>query len=120
MKESIMSGSNNNWVCFSCKYHKRRPKTLLGIPICIHCNKDLYCLGYKIPVPKKSKAKEWEELECSMYWQDIEHLEEQQKRATASKHEMEREVELLINEKPNTKENRKRLKALKSYLEEMK
>jgi hypothetical protein len=111
-----MSESNNNWVCFSCKYHKRKPKSLLVIPSCIHCNKDLYCLGYKIAVPKKSKIKEWEALECSMYSQDIACLEEQKKRAVSSKHKVEKEVVLLINEKPNTKENRKRLKC---YLEEL-
>jgi len=114
-----MSASNNNWVCFTCRYHKRRPKTLLGIPICIHCHKELYCLGYKIPVPKKSKIKEWEALACSMYCEDISNLEEEQKRAVSRKHAWEKEISLLVNEKPNTKENRKRLKTLKCYLEDM-
>ena len=114
-----MSGSNHNWVCFSCRYHKREPKTCLGTPVCLYCKQDLYCLGYKIPVPKKSKPKEWEALACSMYWEDIERLEEQQKRAVSQKHEMERELSLLINKKPNTKENRKRMKFLDAYLKKM-
>jgi hypothetical protein len=47
-----------------------------------------------------------------MYTTDIEKIEEEQKICVAYKHELEREVKLLIHEKPDTKENRKRLKFL--------
>ena len=115
-----MTSSNNNWVCFSCRYHKREAKTMTTIPQCIHCKQDLYCLGYKIPVPKKHKIKEWEVLACCMYATDIEKLEENQKSCVTYKHKIEREVELLIYEKADTKENRKRLKSLRCELEKTK
>ncbi len=114
-----MTSSNNNWVCFSCKYHKREPKIRKSTPHCIYCKRELYCLGYKIPVPKKHKVKEWEALACCMYWTDIENLEEEQKSRVESKHRIEREIKELIYEKKDTKENRKRLKKLKNELENL-
>lgn len=110
--------SNNNWVCFLCRYHKRKPKTMKAIPVCIHCKKDLYSLGYKIRVPKNNKVKEWEELQCSLYFQDIQRLEEQEKDFVLNKHKIEQEIELLIHKQKSNKEDRKRLKCLNRYLED--
>jgi len=57
-----MSASNYNWVCFRCRWSTRQPKSARTIPRCSQCDADLYCLGYKVAVPRKLDARGWRKL----------------------------------------------------------
>jgi LSD1 subclass zinc finger protein len=58
--------SNYSWVCFSCRTSHRQPSTAKQVK-CASCGEPCECLGYKIPVPPKSKPKDWEKLRLAFY-----------------------------------------------------
>ena len=57
-----MSASNYNWVCFQCHSTTRQPKAARTIPKCPECGTELYCLGYKVEVPRKLDVRGWRKL----------------------------------------------------------
>ena len=57
-----MSASNYSWVCFECHLVVRQPKTAKRVPSCVDCGTDLFCLGYKVEVPKKEDIRGWRRL----------------------------------------------------------
>lgn len=50
------------WVCFACRAAVRRNTQYTGEVPCPLCGKPCTYLGYKIPVPPKSKLREWSAL----------------------------------------------------------
>lgn len=58
--------SNHNWVCFSCQTAVRKPQHLKQVP-CQYCGAACVNLGYKIPIPPKSKPKLWVKLQIDYY-----------------------------------------------------
>jgi DNA-directed RNA polymerase subunit RPC12/RpoP len=53
--------SNYHWVCFTCREAVRRPGSDINVR-CPACGKPCDNIGYKIPVPPKSKQQLWREL----------------------------------------------------------
>lgn len=53
---------NAAWVCFDCRTAVRRSTVHRGDVPCPQCNRLCDYLGYKIPVPPKSKARDWAAL----------------------------------------------------------
>lgn len=47
------------WVCFDCQTAVRRNTAFAGDVPCPSCGRPCSYLGYKIPVPPKSKSREW-------------------------------------------------------------
>ena len=47
------------WVCFDCQTAVRRNTAFDGDVPCPNCGSPCCYLGYKIPVPPKSKSREW-------------------------------------------------------------
>lgn len=54
--------SKRNWVCFECRSAVRREYGTAKVPICATCSLPLVNLGYRIPIPTKARANEWEAL----------------------------------------------------------
>lgn len=50
------------WVCFDCQTSVRRNTAFDGEVPCPSCRRSCSYLGYKIPVPPKSKSREWAAL----------------------------------------------------------
>ena len=111
-----VSTSNYSWVCFQCQFVARKAKTLNMTPLCHVCQKEMSCLGYKVPIPKKSNKKKWEELQCWFVFSKIEKAEENQKIKVQRKHELEKEI-IKIEKLKDCKEKRRNIKELKCALE---
>lgn len=83
--------SNHNWVCFECRFSKREPKTSNLIPKCNSCKGDLYCLGYKVAIPKKTDLKNWKKLKEDCFKRSITALEREAINQIKEKHSSEKE-----------------------------
>ncbi len=112
-----MSGKYN-WVCFECRYATRKLKINKTISKCPDCGNDLYCLGYKVAIPKKANSKAWKSMKNCSFCLDITYLEQEAKNKVKEKHQLEKEIIRLENLSDN-KENRKALKKLKTRLESL-
>lgn len=54
---------NWNHVCFKCRVSVRRSPILAGGVRCPTCGGPCIAIGCEIPVPPKSRSREWRELE---------------------------------------------------------
>jgi hypothetical protein len=59
---------------------------------CRRCAQPCECIGYKTPVPAKSKVREWNALAESFYASRRRHVFGQQKRRVRQIHDLEREI----------------------------
>lgn len=87
--------SNCNWVCFSCRVTNRKSSRFAGEAICSDCGGELKNIGYKIPVPPKSKPKEWKKLQEQLASQAREFEREKFSSSVRSRHDLEQELEKL-------------------------
>ena len=83
--------SNYAWVCFSCRASVRRHGSSKRV-LCSSCGQSCECIGYKIPVPPKSKPKMWEQLRLTYYQFKRERLLRQQKANVRRIHDLEQEI----------------------------
>ena len=54
--------SKRNWVCFDCRSAVRREAPTVNVVVCATCSRPRVNLGYKIPIPPKTRIKDWEAL----------------------------------------------------------
>ncbi|QBG34440.1 hypothetical protein [Litorilituus sediminis] len=87
--------SNRNWVCFSCRITNRKSSRFAGKAICSECGGELNYLGYKIPVPPKSKPKEWKKLQEQLASEAREYERDIFKAKVRNRHDLEQELEKL-------------------------
>lgn len=85
------SMSNYAWVCFDCRMAIRRPGSAKDVR-CPGCAKPCECLGYKIPVPPKSKTKVWERLRETWFASKRPALLRSQRQHVRFVHDTEREI----------------------------
>lgn len=87
--------SNRNWVCFSCRITNRKSSRFAGKAICPECGGELKNIGYKIPVPPKSKPKEWKKLREQLAFDAREFERDICKSKVRKRHDLEKELEIL-------------------------
>ena len=55
--------SNRKFVCFSCRTAVRRDTNSVREVLCPECGAVATHVGYKVPLPAKTKVKEWVDLQ---------------------------------------------------------
>jgi hypothetical protein len=86
--------SNHSWACFTCRTTVRRPSPSKDVR-CRQCGQQSEYLGTKIPIPAKSKLKEWKALEASYYAGRRTFELRRLARAVRTKHDIEQEISRL-------------------------
>lgn len=97
--------SNGAWVCFDCRTAVRRSNQFNGEVPCTDCGKVREYIGYKTPVPPKSKEREWKLLFEQHFATKRERLLEAERDRVARKHALEHEIVRLekLSENPGRK-----------------
>ena len=67
----------------------------MGEAICSECGGELKYIGYKIPVPPKSKPKEWKNLQEQLASQAREYERDRFEASVRQRHDLEQELENL-------------------------
>src|SRR5437868_4898168 len=107
--------SNCHWVCFACREAVRRPGSSEDVR-CPSCSSPCQNIGYKTPVPPKSKPKLWQALEAS-YVEARQSYAARSKLATVRRiHELEKEI-ARIQSLPANPGRRELIKSLSKQLE---
>ncbi len=100
--------SNDNWVCFECRYSKRQNKMRKDIPKCVFCKRELYNIGYKVKIPKKIDLKGWLNIKKTSFERDRKYLEQKIVQDVKRRHEIEKEI-VRIGKLNDNKENRRKI-----------
>lgn len=101
-----MSESNNNWVCFECRFLIRQAKTYAAIPKCQHCHQDCVCVGYKRRIPKKRDVKGWEQLNRDYRQIKLHRLEAEKASIRFRITHLKDEIQRLLSKEENKDRNR--------------
>jgi hypothetical protein len=84
--------SKRNYVCFNCRTAVRREQYIDRDVLCPDCGKPCENIGYKIPVPAKSKPQEWEDLRERFYAERRDQAEQERIYGVQRRHELENEI----------------------------
>src|SRR4051812_15381039 len=87
-----MAASNYNWVCFRCRLTKRQPKPARTVPVCPECEVELYCLGYKVEIPRKLDLRGWRKLQVDCRRRSMALADRQEEKRVREVHAAEREI----------------------------
>jgi DNA-directed RNA polymerase subunit RPC12/RpoP len=107
--------SNRKFVCFDCRVAVRRNANTTKAVLCPNCGKETVNIGYKIPIPPKTKVSEWQALREQIHLQITESVMNQHRNRAAEIHALEKEIEKMASLPSNTgresllKELKKRL-----------
>jgi hypothetical protein len=108
--------SNKKWVCCGCRVAVRRSQGDDATVLCSECGKPCSNIGYKIPVPPKSKVREWERLREQLNQQKNETTLAKTQTLVRRKHELEREI-VRLEAMPRNEGRTKAVKLLRKKLE---
>lgn len=108
--------NNKKWVCFGCRAAVRRSQGDVSEVLCPECGKPCTYLGYKIPVPPKSKVREWKLLQEQLNQQKKETTVAKTQTLVRRKHELEREI-VRLEAMPKNEGRTKAVKLLRKKLE---
>jgi len=107
--------SNKKWVCFACRTAVRRSQGSASDVLCPECGKPCAYIGHKIPLPPKSKAREWKQLQEQLHQQMQEIVMAKTQTLVRRKHELEREI-VKLEAKPKNEGRTKAVKLLRKKL----
>lgn len=83
------------WVCFDCHVAVRRDTAFGGEVPCSICGRPCSYLGYKIPVPPKSKRREWAALRVQLARERMQRDLMSDASAVQARHALEKEISRL-------------------------
>jgi len=106
--------SNYAWVCFLCRSAARRPGDATDVR-CRSCGKSCECIGYKTPIPPKSKLQEWEALRRLYYCKKQQGLARRTRDRVRRIHSLEKEI-LRLESVPSNPGRTKAVKLMKKRL----
>ena len=66
--------SRHKYVCFDCLHAIKRDPRENPYVVCPSCGNECTYIGVKIPIPPKSKPKEWEALRLQISNEEVERL----------------------------------------------
>ena len=83
------------WVCFDCQTAVRQNTAFDGDVPCPNCGGPCSYLGYKIPVPPKSKSREWAALRDQLARERMQKDLASDVSAVRARHALEQEISRL-------------------------
>jgi len=107
--------SKRNFVCFDCRSAVRREPYSGEAVLCPDCGQECHNIGYKIPVPPKSKPEAWRGLR-EQYFRD--RRQEDERKAVGNvrrRHALEKEIEKLKT-RPENEGRTKEIRRLRGKL----
>ena len=84
--------SKRNFVCFECHVSVRREPYSGDAVLCPECGQECHNIGYKIPVPPKSKPEAWKALHEEYFRGQRENAAAQEVGKVRRKHALEKEI----------------------------
>ena len=87
--------SNRKYICFKCRTSVRREANAEREVKCPSCGDSTVNIGYKIPIPPKSKIKEWQNLEEQLKSESLSATAAEKALKTRRMHGIEKELEKL-------------------------
>ena len=108
--------SKRNFVCFGCRAAVRRETSSDEEVRCPDCGKECQNVGYKTPVPQKSKPEAWKRLHEQFFRERRETLEQQDVGKVCRKHALEQEIAKL-EDRPENNGRTKEIRRLRRQLE---
>ncbi|MDR0673427.1 MAG: hypothetical protein LBF93_07175 [Zoogloeaceae bacterium] len=108
--------SNRKHVCFKCRTAVRREATSEHAVLCPSCGAEAVNLGYKIPIPPKSKEKEWSALEKQIAQEAAHEAEAARLKRVQRIHSLEKKIKR-IESLPSNIGRQSLIKQLKQELE---
>src|SRR5262245_5090471 len=91
-----------NWVCFDCRTVVRREPYSGQSVACATCHKPRVNLGYKIPIPAKTRVKEWATLQEEYFASARAAERKRNASAVRRRHDLEQEIARLESRPTNT------------------
>ena len=83
--------SHHAWVCFPCHSAVRRPGDSVDVR-CPSCGSPCEHLGYKTPIPPKSKPDAWEAMRQAFYRSRSEARENRVRERVRYMHDLEQDI----------------------------
>jgi len=92
--------SNRKWVCFNCREAVRRP-AYAEVVRCPRCAAPCQNIGYRIPLPPKSKVKLWAALHTSVEQDEIARRARLKVAVVAQAHSLEQRIGVIAGRPAN-------------------
>ena len=110
--------SKRNFVCFNCRAAVRREAYSGNAVLCPDCGEECHNIGYKVPVPPKSKTQAWSALREDYFRWRRELVERQAIGKVRRIHALEKEISKLES-RPENEGREKEIRRLKRQLESL-
>ncbi len=108
---------NAAWVCFDCRAAVRRSIAFAGEVPCSACGRPCAYLGYKIPVPPKSKLREWAALREQLAHGRMQQQLDAEAFAVRHRHDLEQEI-VRLETLPANEGRARKIRSLRKRLDE--
>lgn len=110
--------SKRNFVCFDCRAAVRRELYSGEAVLCSDCGLECHNIGYKVPVPPKSKPEAWKSLR-EQYFRD--RRQENERKAVKNirrRHALEKEIQDL-EVRPENEGRTKEIRRIRRQLDSL-